>query len=240
MVGEPRVRHFSVCILIPRPLFSLRQIAPAHHYAHFPQIRVNFSRKSSCLQQGLRRHPRALVTLPADLVQSSCFFVLLFKDFFIWTIFKAFIEFITRLLPFDVLFFWSQDTWDLSFLARDRTHTPCTGRQSFNHWTAREVPLLILYLNFQVPQFSEIFCVVLQQDLFLAGFLSGKFFISDFLLYLDFYVSTYKDGKCSIFQKRLFNFVSAHIFSMSLKVLFFFLREGFPEVKIRYFVCQVS
>ena len=43
----------------------------------------NYSRKSSCLQQGFRRHPRALVTLPADLIQSSCFFVL-FKDFFLY------------------------------------------------------------------------------------------------------------------------------------------------------------
>lgn len=202
MVGEPRVltfqcmhSHFTSPVLI-KANCSCSSLCP---FSTNPDSQgFNYSRKSSCLQQGFRRHPRALVTLPADLIQSSCFFVL-FKDFFfIWTNFKAFIEFITRLLPFDVLFFWSQDTWDLSFLARDRTHTPCIGSQS---WTAREVPLLILYLNFQVAQFSEIFCVVLQQDLFLGGFLSGKFFISDVLLYSDFYVSTYKDGKCSIFQK---------------------------------------
>ena len=29
--------------------------------------------------------------------------------------------------------------WDLSSLTRDRTHTPCIGRQSLNHWTTREV-----------------------------------------------------------------------------------------------------
>ena len=28
---------------------------------------------------------------------------------------------------------------DLSSLTRDRTHTPCIGRPSFNHWTTREV-----------------------------------------------------------------------------------------------------
>ena len=161
----------------------------------------NFSRKPSCLCKGLEGILRALVTLPADLIQSSCFLVLFFKDIFIQSIFKDFIEFVTRLLPFDVLVFWPQDTWDLSSLARDLTHTHYIGRQSLNYWTAREVPLLIFYLSFQVSQFSEIFWVVMQQDLFLAGFLFCKFFISDFLLYLDFYVSIYKDGKCSIFQK---------------------------------------
>ena len=30
--------------------------------------------------------------------------------------------------------------WDPSSLTRDQTHTPCIGRQSLNHWTAREFP----------------------------------------------------------------------------------------------------
>ena len=29
--------------------------------------------------------------------------------------------------------------------ARDRTHTPCIGRQSPNHWTAREVPVVVFF-----------------------------------------------------------------------------------------------
>ena len=59
-----------------------------------------------------------------------------------WTIFKDFIEFVTILLLFYVLvflvvrLFW----WDLIFPTRDRTGTPCIGRQSLNHWTTREVP----------------------------------------------------------------------------------------------------
>ena len=36
--------------------------------------------------------------------------------------------------------FWPRGMWDLSSLTRDGTHTPCLGRQSLNHWTAREVP----------------------------------------------------------------------------------------------------
>ena len=66
-------------------------------------------------------------------------FFLEFFFFLMWTIFKVFIEFVTILLLFYVLVFWPQGMWDLSSPARDRTRTPCTGRRSLNHWTAREV-----------------------------------------------------------------------------------------------------
>ena len=64
-----------------------------------------------------------------------------------WTIFKVSIEFVTTLLPFYVLVFWPQGMWDLSSLTRDRTLSPCIGRQSPNHWTAREVPKVTLFLT---------------------------------------------------------------------------------------------
>ena len=57
-----------------------------------------------------------------------------------WTILKVFIEFVTILLLFYVLVFWLRGIWDLSSPMRDRTRTPCIGRRSLNHWTAREVP----------------------------------------------------------------------------------------------------
>ena len=42
---------------------------------------------------------------------------------------------------FYVLVFWLRGLWDLSSpTTRDRTRTLGTGRQSLNHWTAREVP----------------------------------------------------------------------------------------------------
>ena len=63
-----------------------------------------------------------------------------------WTSFKVFIEFAAILLLFYVLGFWLQGMWDLSFPTRDRTHNPCIGRQSLNHWTAREVPAWLLLL----------------------------------------------------------------------------------------------
>ena len=56
--------------------------------------------------------------------------------------FKSFIEFVTILFLCYGLFFWPGSMLDLSPPTRDWTHTTCTGRQSLNHWTAREVPSL--------------------------------------------------------------------------------------------------
>ena len=40
------------------------------------------------------------------------------------------------------IFFWlCCATWDPSSPTRDRTHSPCIGNSSLNHWTAREVPV---------------------------------------------------------------------------------------------------
>ena len=36
-----------------------------------------------------------------------------------------------------------QGMWDLSSLARDGTHILCLERQILNHWTTREVPILL-------------------------------------------------------------------------------------------------
>ena len=72
-----------------------------------------------------------------------CLLIFLFKtfsSFFMWAIFRVFIEFVTMLLPFYVLVFWLQGMWDLSFLTRDWTHTPCVRRWSLNCWTTRELP----------------------------------------------------------------------------------------------------
>ena len=63
-----------------------------------------------------------------------------------WTIFKVFIEFVTILLLFYVLGFWLRGTWELSSPTRDRTRTPCIGRQSLNDWTAKEVPVRLLWI----------------------------------------------------------------------------------------------
>ena len=57
-----------------------------------------------------------------------------------WTIFKAFIEFVTILLLFYVLVFWPQVMWNLTSPTGDQTHLPCVGRQSLNYWITREVP----------------------------------------------------------------------------------------------------
>ena len=61
-----------------------------------------------------------------------------------WTVIKVFIEFVTILLLFYGFIFWPGGMWDLSPLTGDCTCTSCIGRQSLNHWTAREVPLNLL------------------------------------------------------------------------------------------------
>ena len=50
-----------------------------------------------------------------------------------WTIFKAFIEFVIVLLLLYVLGFWLRGIWDLSSLIRELTDNPSIGRQSLNH-----------------------------------------------------------------------------------------------------------
>ena len=64
--------------------------------------------------------------------------------FLMWTIFKVFIEFATIFMFW--VFSWPWGMWGPSFPTRNRTCTPCIGRQSPNHWTTREVPRRWIYI----------------------------------------------------------------------------------------------
>ena len=55
------------------------------------------------------------------------------------------IEFVTILLPFYILFFWSRGMWNFSSLARDQTHTSYTGRQILTTGLTGKSPGVILY-----------------------------------------------------------------------------------------------
>ena len=72
--------------------------------------------------------------------------LLFLSFFFFWTFlfFKVFIEFVIILLLFYVMvfffFFKLRGMWDLSSPTRDQTCTPCTGKGSLDHWTARRAP----------------------------------------------------------------------------------------------------
>ena len=76
---------------------------------------------------------------------SSIYFL---RFFWMWPIFKVFIEFVTIFLFFFLMFWvwffwgggWARGMWDLGFPTRDRTCTPCIGRWCLHHWTSREVP----------------------------------------------------------------------------------------------------
>ena len=50
--------------------------------------------------------------------------------FFMWAIFKVFIEFVTVLFMVFVLVYQPQGTWDLSSPTGDGTRTPCIGKSS--------------------------------------------------------------------------------------------------------------
>ena len=62
----------------------------------------------------ISRYTKALNLLP-ELIQ-------------VWIIFKVFIEFVTLLLPFYVLVFWSQSIRDLSSPTEDQSCTPCVTK----------------------------------------------------------------------------------------------------------------
>ena len=61
----------------------------------------------------------------------------------LWTIYKVFIEVFKVLLLFYVLVFWLRGMWDFSSPTRNWTHIPHIGRWSLNHWTVREIPLIL-------------------------------------------------------------------------------------------------
>ena len=88
----------------------------------------------------------SLVTPLLDFLQSDylhSYSLRYFFDFFFnMGHLKVFIEFVTILFLFYVLVFWLWGMWDLSCLTRNWTFTPCVGRQSLNHWMAREVSSL--------------------------------------------------------------------------------------------------
>ena len=76
--------------------------------------------------------------------------------FWLWTIFKVFIESVTILLLFYVSVFWLRGLWDLSSGTRDPIPTPCIGRRSLNHWTASEVPKDMILWFFSKGDYSFI------------------------------------------------------------------------------------
>ena len=82
-----------------------------------------------------------ILNSPDPSVSLSLFF------FWKWTIFKVFNLSQYCFCCVCVLVFWSWGMWDLSSRTRDRTHIPCTGRWSLNHWTSREVSSVSLFLD---------------------------------------------------------------------------------------------
>ena len=53
-------------------------------------------------------------------------------------------------------FFWPWGMWDLNSLTRDQNHALWTGRQSFNHWTTKEVSSSSLSIEMYLPFQAQI------------------------------------------------------------------------------------
>ena len=124
-------------------------------------------------------------------------FFRVFFFFLMWTIFKAFIEFVTILLLFCVLVLWLLDMWDLRSLTRDQTLIPCTGKQGLNHWTMREIPTrnVWLYLLFIAHSFP---CIHSSTHLL---YLSFFVFFSTVVCSLQDLCSLTKDWTCTLAVK---------------------------------------
>ena len=96
---------------------------------------------------GAARSTSQFLYIPLKWCPQVTFYIYLLALFFfsifflMQTIFKVFIEFVTVLLLLLMFWFFTvRHVWDLSSPTRDQTQTPCIGRQSFNHCSARKVP----------------------------------------------------------------------------------------------------
>lgn len=71
----------------------------------------------------------------ANMRSGNCLIILnLFFFFWMWVIFKVFMESVTTLLLFYVLFFWPWSMWHLSRLTRESNPQPLLWKQSLKHW----------------------------------------------------------------------------------------------------------
>ena len=110
----------------PASTLCLLSLAPPNHdichvltglfacKSHAPQRRYT----CTCCSLGLQ-----YLFLKSSRLNARVFY-LFFKAFFMWTIFKVFMECVTILPLFYVLGFWLWDVWDLSSLTRNSSHTP--------------------------------------------------------------------------------------------------------------------
>ena len=133
--------------------------------------------------------------------------------FFMWAIFKIFIEFVTILVLFYVLVPWLQGKGDLTSLTRDPTHTPCIGRQSLKHWTAREVPASVIFgvSTWWVPGKPPLTCTMLLQAS--EQILSFIWFINDAAAQMDTRRGVWREEcmrNAQPLQKSLMLFLFSH------------------------------
>ena len=125
--------------------------------ALFPSAALHFQSVTRCLPRGYKFHQlfndSDIVTVPTlvmgmgDLFNWLLFWFPFRVSFFFFKREQQFFhrKFVTILILFYVFIFWPEGMWDLCSPIRDWTCTPCMGRQSLHHWTARGVPLLCVF-----------------------------------------------------------------------------------------------
>ena len=136
------VVHIWSCLLslcrIDNPVYIDFQSLVINYNASLPSHKGQVPAASSVLGISASLYTASLYFC-LQIPWKSTMHILIELRFFLWTIFKVFIKFSTVLFLFYILVFWPQGMWDLGSPARDWTCTPCIGRWSLNHQTAREV-----------------------------------------------------------------------------------------------------
>ena len=128
--------HQKPTLTVPWSWTMRKQISVV--YTTQPMVFFLWQPKQTNIVRKLKLHLPDLSEVMA--VAEAAGFCFCFCFCLMWTIFQVFFEFVTILLLFYVLVFWPQGMWDLSSPTGDQTCTPCIGRGSLNHRTAREVP----------------------------------------------------------------------------------------------------
>ena len=67
---------------------------------------------------------------------------------------KSLLNLLQNCSCFMFFFFWLQDIWYLNSPTRGQTCTPCIGRQSLNHWTAKDIPSVSFIILTLTDMFS--------------------------------------------------------------------------------------
>ena len=106
---------------------------------------------------------------------------LFFKIFLTWNIFSLY-WICYNIASVFVLVFWPQGIWDPSSPTRDWTCTPCVGSQSLNHWTTREVSVIIY-----IDTFVLVFTIIIHGTISYSQIMGNLKSRENIFVFISFY-----------------------------------------------------